>query len=270
MRKRLFFSMMSFVGVAMPIHLEADMALIPAGSYRPLYIEPKAKNPTEAKPQSRIKRRDAVTVAEFLLDKTPVTRAEFVKFVSKNPQWAKSKIKRLFAETSYLKDWKGDFDLGSEQSTESPVRFVSWFVARTYCRAQGKRLPTLNEWEYAASQFSHLKDINQTVLDWYSKPNPEKYPSVGSGFANDFGVYDLHGLVWEWVEDFNSSFVSGESREDSNPDQTSFCGAGGLNANDFENYAAFMRFGFRSSLRGNFALSNLGFRCAKDGIGENR
>ncbi len=261
---------MSFVAISAPIYLEAKMALIPAGSYRPLYIEPKSKSPTNAKPLSRIKRRDAVTVAGFLLDRTPVTRADFVKFVSRYPQWAKSKIKRLFAETSYLKDWKGDFDSGSEQRADSPARFVSWFVARAYCRVQGKRLPTLNEWEYAASQFSKLKDLNQTILDWYSKPNPEKYPSVGSGFASDFGVYDLHGMVWEWVEDFNSSFVSGESREDSNPDQASFCGAGGLNANDFENYAAFMRFGFRSSLRGNFALSNLGFRCAKDITGEAR
>ena len=80
---------------------------------------------------------------------------------------------------------------------------------------------------------------------------------------NDYGVYDLHGLIWEWVEDFNSGLVTGESRADSSLDQAAFCGSGGLNAANFEDYAAFMRFGLRSSLNGSFSLANLGFRCAR-------
>ncbi|MDC2887990.1 hypothetical protein [Psychrosphaera algicola] len=40
------------------------------------------------------------------------------------------------------------------------------------------------------------------------------------------GVKDLHGLIWEWTEDFNSALVSGESRSDSNINQKLFCAAG--------------------------------------------
>lgn len=243
------------------------MAVVPNGTYQPLYLEPKSKLPTAAI-KDRLKKGDEIHIESFLLDRQAVTRAEFAKFVAKDPRWTRSKVKRIFAESSYLKDWLTDHDPGSAQHLDSPVRYVSWFAARAYCRFQGKRLPTLNEWEYVASKFSNTKNLNQSILDWYSKPNPTNFPKVRSGPVNDFGVYDLHGIIWEWVEDFNSGFVTGESREDSSPDEASFCGAGGLNASDFENYAAFMRFGFRSSLRGAFSLANLGFRCAKNNVKE--
>jgi sulfatase modifying factor 1 len=73
----------------------------------------------------------------------------------------------------------------------------------------------------------------------------------------------MHGLIWEWVDDFNSSFVTGESREDSSFNKDMFCGAGSLSSTDKENYAAYMRFAFRSSLKGKNAVWNLGFRCVK-------
>ena len=40
-----------------------------------------------------------------------------------------------------------------------------------------------------------------TVLGWYAKPSPEKLPAAGSGRANFLGARDLHGLVWEWVDE---------------------------------------------------------------------
>ncbi|MFT6733520.1 MAG: sulfatase modifying factor 1 [Polaribacter sp.] len=73
----------------------------------------------------------------------------------------------------------------------------------------------------------------------------------------------MHGVVWEWTEDFNSSLVNGESRNDSSIDSKLFCSAGAAGSADPSNYAAFMRFGFRSSLQAKFTLGSLGFRCAK-------
>ena len=87
-------------------------------------------------------------------------------------------------------------------------------------------------------------------------------PRVGNGRPNFLGVHDLHGLVWEWTSDFNSAMITGDAREDSGLDRQLFCGAGSLNASDRANFAAFMRFGFRSSLRASYAIHNLGFRCA--------
>jgi formylglycine-generating enzyme required for sulfatase activity len=89
-------------------------------------------------------------------------------------------------------------------------------------------------------------------------------PPVRSTFRNVFGIWDMHGLVWEWVSDFNTALVTGESRADSGLDRQLFCGSGSSGASDFSDYAAFMRYAYRSSLRGNYTVANLGFRCAED------
>jgi formylglycine-generating enzyme len=69
--------------------------------------------------------------------------------------------------------------------------------------------------------------------------------------------------VWEWVDDFNTALVTGESRADTGLERTLFCGAGAVSARDLTNYPAFMRAGFRSSLHASYVVPNLGFRCAK-------
>lgn len=73
----------------------------------------------------------------------------------------------------------------------------------------------------------------------------------------------MHGLVWEWVLDFNDAVLAFESAGDGNR----FCGAGGARARDATDFAAFERAAFRSSLRASFAVKNLGFRCAADAPG---
>ena len=65
------------------------------------------------------------------------------------------------------------------------------------------------------------------------------------------GVRGLHGLVWEWVVDFNTAMVTGESRADTGLERDLFCGAGSVGAKDTTDYAAFMRQALRSSLQAN-------------------
>ena len=71
-------------------------------------------------------------------------------------------------------------------------------------------------------------------------------------------------MIWEWTSDFNSAIVTGDARSDTGLERQLFCGAGSLGAKDPSNYPAFMRFGFRSSLKAGYAIHNLGFRCASD------
>jgi formylglycine-generating enzyme len=89
-------------------------------------------------------------------------------------------------------------------------------------------------------------------------------PVVGSGFRNAYGVSDLHGVVWEWVSDFNSLLVSDDSRATSGRDHPLFCAAGVVGATDPNNYPAFLRYGFRAALEGRTTVGSLGFRCAQD------
>ena len=104
---------------------------------------------------------------------------------------------------------------------------------------------------------------NEFILHQYEKPQ-SFLAEIGKTPRNVWGLHDLHGLVWEWTEDFNSVMITGESRKDGNNDPDLFCGSGSLGASDLMNYAAFMRYAFRGSLKANYSIRNLGFRCAKD------
>ena len=107
-------------------------------------------------------------------------------------------------------------------------------------------------------------DFVRQIRAWYSTPSPATLPAVGRGRTNVFGVHDLHGLVWEWVSDFNTAMVTGDARGDTGLDRQLFCGSGSEGAKDTANFPAFMRFGFRSSLRAGYTVHNLGFRAARD------
>lgn len=245
------------------------MAPIPSGIFVPLYKENPARDP--ARRQSATPRTEPVAkpvpVAEFLLDVHAVTNRNFLNFVRTDPRWRRSSVKRIFADANYLKHWKSDLDIGDEQIELSPVTHVSWFAAKAYCEALGKELPTVAEWELAAAappgNGAARNAYKELLLDWYGKPTPERLPHVGSTFENRHGVCDLHGLVWEWTMDFNSALMMEDARGDGGGDSKLFCGGGAAAATDFSDYAAFMRYAFRSSLRGNYTVANLGFRCAK-------
>lgn len=211
----------------------------------------------------------AVKVDDFLMDVYPVSNSEFLAFVKKYPQWKRSHVKRLFADKNYLVLWKDDNTLSDQLKPNSPITGISWFAAKKYCECQGKRLPTIDEWEYAAMADDKTIDArkketyNQYILEWYETPKSFNN-SIGSTFKNYWGIYDLHGLVWEWTLDFNSVLISGESRKDVDKDSNLFCGSAAVGASDLMNYAAFMRYAFRGSMKANYAVKNLGFRCVKD------
>lgn len=252
-RKIVVFSLL--LGIATSLWAqETPMVSIKRGAYVPLY------GTTDRKP---------VAIAAFEMDVYPVTNAQYLAFLKKYPEYSRSKMKGIFADKSYLSHWQGDFNYGKTNLSNAPVTNVSWFAAKKYCECQGKRLPTMDEWEYVAMADEKRIDartkeaFNKYIMSWYEKPKTFANP-IGQTFKNYWGVYDMHGLVWEWTADFNSIFLSGESRKDKDTDKSLFCGSGSVNATDLMNYAAFMRYAFRGSLKARFTTKNLGFRCADD------
>jgi len=230
-----------------------EMVPIPEGVYTPF---------------SRSARGDApVRVAAFLLDVYPVTNGQYLRFVQECPKWRRSEVSRLFADSTYLQDWAGDLEPGRSAPPTSPVVHVSWFAARAYARWAGKRLPTTAEWERAAACGYSGPDgrsgpqLNRDLYAWFARPAPDVQPSVTAARANFFGVRGIHGLVWEWVEDFNAALGAG-----GDADSGLFCAAGSSNARDTGDYAGFMRQALRSSLKANNTTSTLGFRCARDAV----
>ncbi|HET8986861.1 MAG TPA: formylglycine-generating enzyme family protein [Trueperaceae bacterium] len=208
----------------------------------------------------------ALRVDAFQIDSVPVTNAEFLAFVTEHPEWARAAVPKVFAGGSYLMSWASDFDLG-DLDHDAPATNVSWFAAAAYCEARDARLPTEAEWEYVAK-------IGFEQLDGYAEPGyRERILSltstrasvpgpVGAGTPNVLGVHDLHGLVWEWVFDIGSGFNTADSRSEGDRRLQLVCGGGSSGASDKGDYAAFLRYAYRSGLTGDYTGSGLGFRCA--------
>lgn len=234
-----------------------SMSRITQGEYRPLYLS--SDSPL-------------IKISTFLIDKKPVTNRDFYQFVSANNKWQRGIVPSLFAENNYLNRWeeKDNQYAPKLQDLDKPVVFVSWYAAQAYCEAKQKRLVTVAEWEYVAQASASQKDgsqdkaFHQKILDWYAKAAYSTPPKVGEDEPNNWGVHNMHAAIWEWTQDFNSELISGESRGDNSVNQEFYCASGSAGAIDPSNYAAFMRYAFRSSLNAKFTIGSLGFRCAQD------
>jgi formylglycine-generating enzyme required for sulfatase activity len=233
------------------------MAKLPAGHYRPLYAAPG---------------HDRVAVAAFALDREPVTTGEFLAFVERHPEWRRDRVRRVYAGAGYLADWPSATDAGSADARRRPATQVSWFAARAYCTSLGKRLPTVDEWEYAAAASEHLRDASgdaafrARLLALYATVG--KHTDAGEhGFENAYGVRALHGVVWEWTLDFNSVVLDDDSRATGSGadarDRHLYCASAALGATDPTNYPAFLRHAVRAGLGARSSTSSVGFRCAQ-------
>ncbi|MBW4594199.1 MAG: SUMF1/EgtB/PvdO family nonheme iron enzyme [Brasilonema angustatum HA4187-MV1] len=145
-----------------------------------------------------------VSIKPFFMGKFPVTQAQW-KAVAALP-----KVKQSL--NPYPSKFKG---------ANRPVENISWHEAIEFCtRLFAKtgrlyRLPSEAEWEYAcrartSTPFhfgetitTELANCSQETQTWEQKPkNPKETTPVGSfQVANAFGLYDMHGLVWEWCAD---------------------------------------------------------------------
>jgi len=231
------------------------MVFIPSGEYTPLF-----KYGDESS-------SNLIFVEKFFIDKYPVTNKEFKDFLINNPEWDIEKASSIFVDKSYLSHWiETDF----ERIKNYPVVNVSWFAANAYCSFLGKRLPSIDEWEYVASS-SESSPVGkddpgylQDVLDWYINSQTKNLIDVKFMRGNYWGVFGMHGMIWELVQDFNSVILLNTDAEGGGLEEVLYCGATATNAIDPADYVAFMRFAFRNSLEANYTMTHLGFRCAKN------
>ncbi len=177
--------------------INLEMISIPGGSF--IMGSPLNEGDTDERPQH------IVTLKPFFMGKYPITQAQW-KAVASLP-----KVNRAINPNP--SKFKGGI---------LPVENVSWYEAQEFCaRLREKtgreyRLPSEAEWEYAcragtSTPFNFGKSINPELINC----NIDKYHSIeaikkhykqpkpvgSSGLANDFGLYDMHGQVWEWCAD---------------------------------------------------------------------
>jgi formylglycine-generating enzyme required for sulfatase activity len=229
---------------------------VPAGEFATVLAYEDAKGPQR--------------IAAFEMMTRPVSNEDFRAFVRSHPQWRRDRVSPLLAGRGYLKQWRSDDKPAADTQGGQPVTNVSWFAASAYCSAQGARLPSWIQWEYAAAADEKRRDARsdpawrERILAWYAEPATRPLPASGAGVPNAYGLRDLHGVVWEWTDDHASLLVSADNREQGDPDKARFCGAGALSVADREQYAVLMRVALLSSLEAADSTSRLGFRCVKD------
>ena len=234
--------------------INQEMIFIKEGTYIPLFKSENIKD-------------EGVKVNSFFISKYPITNTMFKNFIENNKKWSINNIEKIFADKNYLSHWKEE---KFENIKDLPVVNISWFAADAYCSHIGARLPTIDEWEYVASSSKKEQigknDPNflQNILDWYLSSQTKKIVNVDLMDDNYWGVSGMHGIIWEWVYDFNRVIILNTDAEGGGLEEILYCGATAINAIDPADYVTFMRFAFRNSLEANYTMSYLGFRCVKD------
>ncbi len=193
-----------------------------------------------------------VTISRgFLLSKYEVTQAQYKAVVGSNPSYSKGDIK--------------------------PVEQVSWHDAVAYCakltgkeKAAGRvpggyeyRLPTEAEWEYACragttTLFSFGDDESKLgEYGWYDSNSGNTTHSVGEKKPNGWGLYDMHGNVWEWCQDWYGNYPGGSVTDPLGPATGSYRV---LRGGGWSSLAGDCRSAYRSDFEPGSRIDCLGFR----------
>lgn len=242
-----------------------------------------------------------VTIPQpFAVSVYEITRGEFSSFVSETNHEMGNSCKILWGDGFYEttgSNWRKKVFLYSQidgnkeyrQTDDHPVVCVSWVDAKTYIKwLSGKtgkeyRLLTESEWEYVAragtkTAFHTGKTIspeeaNYDAWNWtygsnrgYSKLTRKiwrgRTVSVGSFGANNFGLHDVHGNVWEWVEDcWNGNYTG--SPNDGSAWLSGDCSLRVLRGGAWLGWAGNMRSARRAMESSRYRGSNVGFRVAR-------
>ena len=189
------------------------------------------------------------TKKEMTLDLGGGVKMEFVlipagKFTMGSPETEKDRIdwETHHEVTINQPFYMGKYDVTQEQyeavvgnnpslfkGPKNPVENVSWDDAQEFCAKLSKktgnaaRLPTEAEWEYACRAgtttrfYSGDADSALDGVAWYTGNSNQTTHTVGMKQANAWGLYDMHGNVWEWCEDWYGEYAPGAAKDPKGP-----------------------------------------------------
>jgi formylglycine-generating enzyme required for sulfatase activity len=216
-----------------------EMVVIPAGSFTMGSTDSSDEQPPHN-----------VTIKSFLLGKTEVTQGQWKAVMGSNP-------------SSF-----------NQCGDDCPVEQVSWDDAHAFIQklttrtGKSYRLPSEAEWEYAVKPGSTGKwnvGNDESLLGhyaWYAVNSGSKTHAVAGKQANAFGLFDMHGNVWEWVEDcFHSTYWGAPADGGA---WTAGCGGYRvLRGGSWINFPAFLRSMIRTRDTPDIRYYNFGFRLAR-------
>lgn len=250
---------------ASELHFEAGRGCIPNASVAPTAVGP---SPAVLPPRAESGAMARIPGGTFQMgsragggeaDKHPVTVAGFEMDVTEVTTGAYSACVRA-GDCSAAATDNAACNYGKSDKDNYPINCVNWGQATTYCHVQGKRLPTEEEWEYAARGGAEGRTYAwgnappDSQVCWSGISKRDGTCAVGNFARGAFGLADMTGNVWEWTAS-NSSADHGKN----SPAPARVIRGGSW---DFV-VASLLRSSFRPwsapSDRGN----NIGFRCAR-------
>ncbi|HQM86030.1 MAG TPA: formylglycine-generating enzyme family protein, partial [bacterium] len=210
-----------------------------------------------------------ITVSEFRIDKFEVTVSSFRKCITAGSCNNADSQKPHFNTTTSDESC----NLGANDKEMHPMNCVSWYGAKAYCEWLGKRLPTEAEWEKAARGDdgrkypwgnSGLSCDNAVIYDGCGTGTTMVVGSKPGG-ASPYGVEDMVGNVWEWVNDwYDEYYYTATSNEDPiGPESGTYKVLRGGAWMDSYDKTSDRRTSVRSKHYPNLRQSARGFRCAK-------
>jgi formylglycine-generating enzyme required for sulfatase activity len=184
-----------------------------------------------------------VAVSSFEILETEVTQAQYEAVMGSNPSYFSGCL-------------------------ECPVELVSWHSARSFCEAIGGRLPSEAEWEYAARAGTTTRfycgDDSSCAdgIAWhFFNASLETHP-VGYKIPNAFGLYDMLGNVWEWVEDCWHEDYTGAPTT-GQPWVFNDCEMGVTRGGSYGKLPQSLRVSIRYRLDYDLGEREIGFRCSR-------
>jgi formylglycine-generating enzyme required for sulfatase activity len=227
------------------------LVLIPKGTFM-------MGSPESEEARRKDETQHGVTISkDYYLGVYEVTQAQYEKVIGKNPSHFQGAI--VGNENAYL-----------------PVEQVSWDDAVEFCKKLSElpeekkagrvyRLPTEAQWEYACragSKTAYSFDDEEGLLPeygWFYRNSSKRTHTVGLLEPNAWGLYDMHGNVWEWCSDWYEEYPRGAVSDPTGPKEGSFrVFRGGC----WLDGAAYCRSAFRGRDYPSARILSYGFRLA--------
>jgi formylglycine-generating enzyme required for sulfatase activity len=223
------------------------MVVIPGGRFL-------MGSPPEERGRQNDERQHEVGITPFAVGKFPVTFEDYDRFCEATGR-----------EKPSDREWGRATRPAINVSWEDATAYCEWLSEQTGARY---RLLTEAEWEYACRAGSAARycfgEDEQNLSDyaWYSRNSEGKTHPVGEKWANVWGLYDMHGNVWEWVRDWYGAYSEDSQQDPSGPETgSSRVFRGGSWLNDAGLCRSAVRDWFDPGLRDGL----LGFRLARTG-----
>ncbi|GIM54735.1 formylglycine-generating enzyme family protein [Capnocytophaga cynodegmi] len=183
---------------------EKDKVLVEGGFF--LMGSPKSEGETIEHPQHK------VFLQTFKISKYEITNAQYAEFLNAKGNQMNGDIPYIELKEgwSQIEKVNGKY-IAKKGYEQHPVVLVSWYGANAYAQWVGGKLPTEEQWEYAArggSKTQKYTYAGSNTLDevaWH-RQNTDYLQPVGKKKPNELGIYDMNGNVSEWCEDDFTSY----------------------------------------------------------------